>query len=73
MQLLSLEERANRIFDSYHVSHDVKERYKRDWIRSVRMLGDKWFFAHYVEKLTPEQKDNRANDGTYKLKGADLG
>lgn len=68
-----LARRAVKIFANYEVPHYVKRRYQRDWMRSVKFLGDKWFYAKYVERLTPSQQQSRADDGTYKLKGATRG
>jgi hypothetical protein len=62
-----LARRAIRIFHNYEVPHHVKRRYQRDWMRSVRTLGDKWFFAREVQKLTPEQQRHRSEDGTYRV------
>ena len=67
MQLLSLEERAERIFTYYHVTQEVRERYKRDWIRSVTSLGDKWLYAQFATRLTDEQRGAKAEDGTYRV------
>jgi hypothetical protein len=62
-----LARRAIKIFSNYTVPHHVKRRYQRDWMRSVRTLGDKWFFAKYVGRLTNAQQKARSEDGTYKL------
>lgn len=67
MQLLKLEERAKRIFASYNVTPEVRDRYERDWLRSVTSLGDNWLFAKYAERLTPEQQGLRSEDGTYRV------
>ena len=61
--------RSVEIFKNYHVPLYVRKRYQRDWVRSVKLLGDKWFYAKYVDRLTPDQQQARADDGTYKLKG----
>lgn len=65
MSILTLEERAKRIFAPYNVTPEVRDRYERDWIKSVKILGDKWFFAKHIERLTAEQQGLRAADGTY--------
>lgn len=65
--------RSVEIFKNYHVPLYVRKRYQRDWVRSVKLLGDKWFFAKYISKLTPAQQQARADDGTYKLRGAARG
>lgn len=64
---MTLEERAKQIFGPYHLTEAVRQRYERDWVRSVQTLGDKWLFAKYAGKLTDKQKDQRCADGTYKL------
>jgi hypothetical protein len=65
MSLLTLEERAKKIFAPYNVTPEVRDRYERDWLKSVKILGDKWFFAKHIERLTAEQQRLRAADGTY--------
>ena len=67
MQLLTLEARAQKLFASYNVTPEVRDRYERDWLRSVQALGDKWLFAKYAERLTPDQQRARCEDGTYRV------
>ena len=67
MQLLKLEERAKRIFASYNVTPEVRDRYERDWLKSVNTLGEKWLFAKFAERLTAEQQELRSADGTYRV------
>ena len=67
MQLLTLKARAEKLFNNYCITEDVRARYKRDWIRSVETLGDKWLFAQHANKLTAEQQGARAEDGTYRV------
>jgi hypothetical protein len=67
MQLLTLEARAKRIFAVYDVTPEVRDRYEQDWLRSVQVLGDKWLFAKYAERLTPDQQRARCEDGTYRV------
>jgi hypothetical protein len=65
MSILTLEERAKKIFAPYNVTPEVRDRYERDWLKSVQALGDKWFFAKHIERLPAEQQRLRAADGTY--------
>lgn len=67
MSLLTLEARAKRIFSTYNVTPEVRDRYEQSWLRSVQILGDKWLFAKYAERLTAEQQGLRATDGTYRI------
>ena len=67
MQLLTLEARAKKIFASYAVTPQVRDRYEQDWLRSVQILGDNWLFAKYAERLTPDQQRARCEDGTYRI------
>jgi hypothetical protein len=67
MSLLTLEARAKKIFAPYNVTPEVRDRYERDWLKSVTALGDKWLFAKYAERLTTEQQGLRAEDGTYRV------
>jgi hypothetical protein len=67
MSLLTLEARAKKIFAPYNVTPEVRDRYEQDWLRSVITLGDRWLFAKYAEKLTPEQQGLRDADGTYRV------
>jgi hypothetical protein len=34
-----------------HVSQDINRANQRKWIRSVRLLGDKWLIVKHVERL----------------------
>ena len=63
-----LARRAIEIFSTYEVPHDTRRRYQRQWLRSVRTLGDKWLYAQFINKLTPQQQRARSEDGTYRIK-----
>lgn len=65
---LTLKQRAEKLFNNYEVPDNVKERYKRDWLRSVAILGERWLFAQHAQRLTPEQQRDRSEDGTYRIK-----
>jgi hypothetical protein len=67
MSILTLEARAEKLFNNYDVTPEVRDRYKRDWIQCVKALGDKWLFAQYAVKLTTEQQGARCEDGTYRV------
>jgi hypothetical protein len=67
MSILTLKDRAEKIFTLYNVTPEVRARYERDWVKSVQTLGDKWLFAKYTTKLTAEQQGARAEDGTYRV------
>jgi hypothetical protein len=42
--------RARRLFNSEYVSPEINRANQRKWIRSVRLLGDRWLLAQYIEK-----------------------
>jgi hypothetical protein len=33
--------------------------YQRQWVRSIRMLGEKWLLACHAEKLKKERHEHR--------------
>lgn len=39
---------TRELFKTYNVSESVRRDYRRKWIRSVRLLGDKWLLANHV-------------------------
>jgi hypothetical protein len=43
---------TRELFKSYDVPEQVRREYRRKWIRSVRLLGDKWLLAQPVQKRT---------------------
>ena len=43
---------TRELFKSYDVPERVRREYRRKWIRSVRLLGDKWLLAQPVQKRT---------------------
>ena len=44
---------SRELFQSYDVPEQVRRDYRRKWIRSVRLLGDKWLLSQSVQRLTP--------------------
>lgn len=43
--------RARKHFATDYVSHNTNRRYMRQWIRSVRLLGDKWLLLAQVPRV----------------------
>jgi len=35
-----------------HVSLETNRANQRKWVRSVRLLGDKWLFAQHIQRKT---------------------
>jgi hypothetical protein len=46
---------SRELFKSYDVPEHVRRDYRRKWVRSIRNLGDKWLFAHHVQRKEPTQ------------------
>ena len=42
---------VRKIFSSYDAPPETIRSYQRQWVRSVRHLGDKWLFAKQVERI----------------------
>lgn len=42
---------VRELFANYYASPETIRNYQRQWIRSVRVLGDKWLYAKHVNKL----------------------
>jgi len=42
---------VRRIFASYDAPQPVIRSYQRQWVRSVRRLGDKWLVAKQIERI----------------------
>lgn len=42
---------VRRIFASYDAPPATIRSYQRQWIRSVRQLGDKWLVAKQIERI----------------------
>ena len=43
--------RVRAMFASYDASPEVIRSYQRQWVRSVRKLGDKWLIAKQIERI----------------------
>lgn len=43
--------RARRNWNSEYVSRETNRLNQRNWIRSIRHLGDKWLLAKPVERV----------------------
>jgi hypothetical protein len=41
---------VRELWNSPLASREINRANRRKWIRSVRMLGDKWLLAKYVER-----------------------
>jgi hypothetical protein len=42
---------VRRIFSRYDAPPEVIRSYQRQWVRSVRQLGDKWLVAKHIERI----------------------
>ena len=42
---------VRRIFSRYDAPPEVIRSYQRQWVRSVRHLGDKWLVAKQIERI----------------------
>ena len=42
---------VRRIFSQYDAPPKVIRSYQRQWVRSVRQLGDKWLVAKQIERI----------------------
>jgi len=42
---------VRRIFSRYDAPPEVIRSYQRQWVRSVRQLGDKWLVAKQIERI----------------------
>lgn len=43
--------RVRAMFASYDAPPEVIRSYQRQWVRSVRKLGDKWLIAKQIERI----------------------
>ena len=43
--------RVRAMFASYDAPPKVIRSYQRQWVRSVRKLGDKWLIAKQIERI----------------------
>jgi hypothetical protein len=42
---------VRHIFSRYDAPPEVIRSYQRQWVRSVRRLGDKWLVAKQIERI----------------------
>jgi len=42
---------VRRIFANYDAPPETIRSYQRQWVRSVRALGDKWLVARQVQRV----------------------
>ena len=42
---------VRRIFASYDAPQSTIRSYQRQWVRSVRHLGDKWLVAKQIQRI----------------------
>ena len=42
---------VRKIFSTYQAPPEVIRAYQKQWVRSVRRLGDKWLVAKQVERI----------------------
>jgi len=42
---------VRQLFQGYYVDKQTKRSYERQWVRSVRNLGDKYLLAKKVERV----------------------
>jgi hypothetical protein len=50
--------RARELWNVSDVSREINRANQRKWIRGLRIVGDKWLFAQYMEK--PDAIQSRA-------------
>jgi len=43
---------VRKIFRTYDAPPEVIRSYQKQWVRSVRQLGDKWLVAKPIERIT---------------------
>jgi len=42
---------VRKIFASYDAPQEVIRGYQKQWVKSVRQLGDKWLVAKQVQRI----------------------
>ena len=42
---------VRRIFAAYDAPQSTIRSYQRQWVRSVRQLGDKWLVAKQIQRI----------------------
>ena len=41
---------VRELFSNYNAPRDTVRQYQRQWVRSVRHLGEKWLLSQYIER-----------------------
>jgi hypothetical protein len=44
--------RVRKMFNNPHIPTEHNRSYQRQWVRQVRILGDKWLLAKTIERRT---------------------
>jgi hypothetical protein len=44
---------VRKIFATYDAPPETIRSYQRQWVRSVRQLGDKWLVAKQIQRIEP--------------------
>ena len=50
MQTQELRRKARQLYNNKLVPTEVNQHNQRKWVRSVRMLGDRWLLAKYIDR-----------------------
>lgn len=48
---------VRQLFNVDHVPRHINRHNQRQWVRSVRFLGDKWLLAKPIEKKSESKKE----------------
>ena len=46
----NLLKRARELWNVSYIPREMNRANQRKWIRALRIVGDKWLYAHHVEK-----------------------
>ena len=49
----NLLKRARELWNVSYISRAENRANQRKWIRGLRIVGDKWLYANYVERIKP--------------------
>jgi len=47
--------KARSLFNVEYMPSEINRANQRKWVRSVRLLGDKWLLAKHVQKKAPNE------------------
>ena len=42
---------VRQLFATYNAPPSTIRHYQRQWVQSIRRLGDRWLLAHHVQRL----------------------